>query len=160
MKDMMDAVPVEERWRTGGVSIYCDPETYPTDQHLRDLPQYISVGVGIHPRHARYSVVRVNQAVERFQNLLANPRVVAFGEVGLDHSEPMKYWEYQVEMLEKMLPFLEDRHVLVIHCRGMEEDCGTEAFLLPLHFRKRYVRTHHSIHLHCFTGNRYSRIGG
>jgi len=157
MKDMMDAVPVEESRRTslvGGVSIYCDPETYPTDQHLRDLPQYISVGVGIHPRHARYSVVRVNQAVGRFQNLLANPRVAVFGEVGLDHSEPMKYWAYQVEMLEKMLPFLEDRHVLVIHCRGMEGDCGTEAFLLLLHVLKRYVRTHHPIHLHCFTGNR------
>ncbi|KAH3842572.1 hypothetical protein DPMN_116069 [Dreissena polymorpha] len=119
MKDMMDAVSVEESRRTslvGGISIYCDPETYQTDQHLHDLPQYISVGVGIHPRHACYSVVQVNQAVERFQNLLANPCMVAFGEVGLDHSEPMKYWAYQVEMLEKMLPFLEDRHVLVIHC--------------------------------------------
>ncbi|KAH3713702.1 hypothetical protein DPMN_073499 [Dreissena polymorpha] len=120
MKDMTDAVPVEESRRTslvGGVSIYCDPETYPTDQHLCDLPQYISVGVGIHTCHERYSVVRVNQAVERFQNLLANPRVAAFGEVGVDHSEPMKYWAYQVEMLGKMLLFLKERQMLVIHCR-------------------------------------------
>ena len=128
---MMDAVTVVERRRTslvGGVSIYCDPDTYPTDQHLRDIPQYISIGVGIHPRHARYSVARVNQTVERFQTLLANPRVTVFGEVGINHKEPMKYWAFQVEMLERMLPFLEDRHVLVIHCRGMEDDCGTEAF--------------------------------
>ncbi|KAH3811584.1 hypothetical protein DPMN_139994 [Dreissena polymorpha] len=56
MEDIMNAVPVEESKRTSyvrGVSIYCHPETYPTDQHLRDLPQHISVGVGIHQRHAR-----------------------------------------------------------------------------------------------------------
>ncbi|KAH3811585.1 uncharacterized metal-dependent hydrolase YcfH-like [Dreissena polymorpha] len=67
----------------------------------------------------------------------------------------MTYWAYQVELLEKILPFLEDRHVLVIHFRGMEGDCSTEAFLLLLYVLKRYVRTHHPIHLHCFTGNRY-----
>ncbi|KAH3822973.1 hypothetical protein DPMN_124767 [Dreissena polymorpha] len=114
------------RW---GVSIYCDPDTYPMDQHVPDLPQYISVGLGIHPRHAlKYSVTLVNQAVKTFQNLLGNPCMAVFGEVGLHHTEPIKCWAYQVEMLEKILPFLEDRHVLVIHCHGMEDDCGTEGF--------------------------------
>ena len=81
--------------------------------------------------------------------------MIAFGEVGLDLTEPLKYWAYQVELLEKVLPYLEDRHVLVIHCRGMIGDCGTEAFLLLLHFLKKNVRQHQQIHLHCFTGNSY-----
>ena len=80
---------------------------------------------------------------------------MAFGEIGLDHSEPMKFWANQVELLQKLLPFLEDRHVLVIHCRGMHGDCGTEAFLLLLHFLRKYVRSHQPVHLHCFTGNKY-----
>ena len=67
----------------------------------------------------------------------------------------MKYWAFQVDLLKELLPFLEDRHVLVIHCRGMAGDCGTEAYLLLLHFLKKSVRTHHRIHLHCFTGNQY-----
>ena len=37
----------------------------------------------------------------------------------------------------------------------MAGDCGTEAYLLLLHFLKKSVRTHHRINLHCFTGNQY-----
>lgn len=113
------------------------------------------MGLGFHPKHAKNSVGRIEDEVSQLRRLLRNSRVVAFGEVGLDHSEPMKYWAYQVELLEKVLPLIEDRHVLVIHCRGMEGDCGTEAFLLLLFFLRRYVRSHQPVHLHCFTGNKY-----
>ena len=44
----------------------------------------------------------------------------------------MNYWAYQVKLLEKVLPFLEDRHVLVVHCRGMDGDCGTETVYTTL----------------------------
>ena len=68
----------------------------------------------------------------------------------------MKYWAFQVELLEKVLPLFEDRHVLVIHCREMEGDaCDTEAFLLLLYFLRKFVRSQQPIHLPCFTGNRY-----
>ena len=114
------------------------------------MPRHISVGLGFHPKHAKNSLQRIENEVSQFRRLIRNPRVVAFGEIGLDHSEPMKYWAYQVELLEKVRPFLEDRHVLVVRCCGMDGDCGTEAFLLLL-----YVRSHQPIHLHCFTGNKY-----
>ena len=43
----------------------------------------------------------------------------------------------------------------MIHCRGLKGDCGTEVFLLLLHFLKKNVRPHQQMHLHCFTGNSY-----
>lgn len=158
LDDIIQQAPVDENKKislVGAVAIYCDPRTYPTDQYLQQMPQQISVGLGFHPKHAKNSVARIEDEVRQFRRLLRNPRVVAFGEVGLDHSEPMKYWAYQVELLEKVLPFLEDRHVLVIHCRGMQGDCGTEAFMLLLYFLRKNVRSHQSVHLHCFTGNSY-----
>ena len=45
--------------------------------------------------------------------------------------------------------------MLVIHCRGMRGDCGTEVFSLLLHFLRKYVRSHQPIHIHCFTGYCY-----
>ena len=129
-------------------------DTYPTERFLDRMPEHIGVGIGFHPRHARNSRSSIDEGVRQLRRLLRHPRVIA-GEVGLDHTEPLKYWAYQVELLEKVLPYLEDRHVLLIHCRGMIGDCGTEAFLLLLHFLKKNVRQHQQIHLHCFTGNSY-----
>jgi TatD DNase family protein len=158
LDEVLATVPVDPDKKItlkGAVAIYCDPRTYPTEQDLLDLPSHVSVGLGFHPKHASYSVSRIDDEVRQFRRLLRNPRVVAFGEVGLDHSEPMKHWAYQAELLEKVLPLLEDRHVLVLHCRGMQGDCGTEAFLLLLHLLKKHVRPQTAIHLHCFTGNQY-----
>lgn len=116
---------------------HCEPRTFPYDGYLCQIPEHISVGIGIHLKHARNSVARTDE-VRQLRMLLRHPSVVAFGEVGLDHSDPLKYWAYQVELLEKLLPSLEDRHVLVIHCRGMHGDCGTEAFLLLLPFLRKH----------------------
>lgn len=156
--DILKVAPVEDNKRiylVGAIAIYCDPDTYPSERYLDQLPENISVGIGYHPKHASDSRRKIDQGVRHLQRLLRHPRVVAFGEVGLDHTEPHRHWSYQLELLEKVLPYLEDRHVLVIHCRGMDDDCGTEAFFLLRHFLKKKVRRDQSIHLHCFTGNSY-----
>lgn len=158
LDEILAEVPVDEDKQinlVGAVAIYCDPKTYPTDHELRRLPSHVGVGVGFHPRHARHSVSTTEADAHVFRRLLAHPRVIAFGEVGLDHTEPMRHWANQVDLLELILPALEDRHVLVLHCRGMDGDCGTEAFLLLLHFLRKHVRSRHPIHLHCFTGNQF-----
>ena len=137
--DILQQAPVDDDKRislVGAIAIYCDPDTYPTERFLDRMPEHIGVGIGFHPRHARNSRSSIDEGVRQLRRLLRHPRVIAFGEVGLDHTEPLKYWAYQVELLEKVLPYLEDRHVLLIHCRGMIGDCGTEAFLLLLHFLK------------------------
>ena len=86
--------------------------TYPTERYLQQIPHHIYVGLGFHPKHAKNIPARTEDEVHQFQRLIKNPRVVAFGEIGLDHSKPMKYWAYQVELLQMLLPFLEDRFVL------------------------------------------------
>ncbi|XP_053380308.1 putative deoxyribonuclease TATDN2 [Mercenaria mercenaria] len=115
----------------------------------------MSVAIGFHPKHASSSHHRLNEDIKLMLRLLRHPKVSAFGEIGIDHTEPRKDWSYQVDLLEKILPELQDQHVLIVHCRGMRGDCGTEAFLLLLHFLKKLVRTNHPIHLHCFAGNQY-----
>ncbi|XP_033731240.1 uncharacterized protein LOC117341721 [Pecten maximus] len=60
-------------------------------------------------------------------------------------------------MLEKILPLVEPRHVLVLHCRGMSGDSGAEAYLLLLHYVKKAVPEDQRIYLHCFNGDSYVR---
>lgn len=158
LDDVLKAVHVnreEQIQLTGTVAVFCDPHTYPSGKRLLDLPRNMFISVGIHPRHAHGGYRFVEQSVQDLSRILKNQRVKALGEVGLDHTEPMKNWHLQVDLLHKVLPLLQDEHVLVIHCRGMRNDCGTEAYLLLLHVLKQHVRPNHSIHLHCFAGNQY-----
>ena len=53
----------------GGVVIYCNPDTYPSQHFLDCLPEHISVGIGFHPKHAKN-----------------NPTVI-IGNIGTDRSE-------------------------------------------------------------------------
>lgn len=156
--DILQRAPVEDNKRismVGAIAIYCDPDTYPSERYLDLLPEFIGVGIGYHPKHATDSRAKINEEVRHLRRLLRHPRIVALGEVGLDHSEPHRNWSYQLDLLEKVLLYLEDRHVLVIHCRAMEDDCGTEVYLLLLRFLRKKVRHHQPIHLHCFAGNSY-----
>ncbi|KAH3890667.1 hypothetical protein DPMN_014752 [Dreissena polymorpha] len=59
-----------------------------------------------------------------------------------------------MELLRLTIPLIKGHHVLVLHCRGMVDDCGTEAFMLLLNLLKSLPQTQR-IHLHCFTGNTY-----
>ncbi|XP_053389778.1 uncharacterized metal-dependent hydrolase YcfH-like [Mercenaria mercenaria] len=158
LDDIINCVPVDADKKVnlvGTVAVYCDPRSYPSEQCLLDLPEDMTVAIEFHPKHAKNSVRSLDVDTMQLPRLLQNSRVKALGEIGLDHSEPIKYWSYQVELLEKVLPLLEDHHILIIHCRGMKGNCGTEAFLLLLHFLQQKVRQNHPIHLHCFTGNQY-----
>ena len=158
LEDIIQRVPVDDRKKitlVGTVAIYCDQDTYSADVKLRELPSSIMVGAEIHPRHARNRASHIEADVRHLRRLLQHPRVIALGEVGLDHTEPIESWASQVKLLEKVFPLIKDRHVLVIQCHGMDGDCCTEAFMLLLHFMKKRVRSFQPIHQHCFTGNQY-----
>ena len=159
LRDILQAVPVppsEQVSVTRSVAVYCDPKTYPSPERLLYLEEGIAVAVGIHPRHASsLKKDRLTGVLETLKPLLDHPRVKAVGEVGLDRTEPVEAWSSQLMLLERVLPLLKDGQVLVLHCRGVDGDCGTEAFLQFLCFTQKYVRPHQRIHLHCFTGNQY-----
>ncbi|KAJ8315880.1 hypothetical protein KUTeg_006556 [Tegillarca granosa] len=149
-------VPAEERVSLiGSVAVFCDPKSYPSVERLVVLPENKSVAVGLHPKHSGYSSEAQAGYVKKLRNLLDHPKVCAIGEIGLDHSVDIKEWHCQVELLERILPLVKEDKVLVLHCRAMQNDCGTEVYFLLLHFLKRYLRPSQRIHLHCYTGNEH-----
>ncbi|XP_033728831.1 uncharacterized protein LOC117317969 [Pecten maximus] len=140
----------------GTCASFCDPETYPTTDSLKTLPADMEVAVGVHPKK-RYSSSELDRVIRKLKDLVRQRRVTAVGEVGVDHSVPPEQWPQQLVMLEKILPLVEPRHVLVLHCRGMSGDSGAEAYLLLLHYVKKAVPEDQRIYLHCFNGDSYVR---
>ena len=139
LDELLTRAPVEQGKEislVGACASYCDPDTYPESGGLFDLPGFIKVVVGFHPKHSARGQ-RYSGFIQRLRELLKHPRVQGLGEVGLDHSVPMGQWHDQVIMLNKILPLLERRHVLVLHCRGMDDDNGTEAYMLLRNLLKK-----------------------
>lgn len=62
-----------------------------SEGYLCQIREHISVGIGIYPKHARNRVALIDEEVRQLRMLLRHPRVVAFGEEGLDHFEPLNY---------------------------------------------------------------------
>ncbi|XP_069125645.1 uncharacterized protein [Argopecten irradians] len=86
--DVEAASPLVEEQRrvriTGGVAVYCDPATYPSDEEIRQVTgDGYHVAVGAHPKALLTSEEEV-AFLERVQR----PDVKGFGEVGLDLSVP------------------------------------------------------------------------
>jgi Tat protein secretion system quality control protein TatD with DNase activity len=137
---------------SGVVGVFCDPETYPTkDQLLNWCSQGVVPAIGLHPKKDASDAV-----LRQMRDLLAMPEVVGFGEVGLDRTMPPNTWMDQLMKLEKVLPFLEARHVLILHCRGLTRDAD-ETLTTLLHLLvARGLPTEQGIHLHCFCGTALS----
>ena len=153
--ESLDGSRVEDSRRVNLVAVvanFCDPDTYPSDRRLADLPPEVIVTVGIHPKHARRSANYVRRAVVDLQRLLRNPRVAAIGEIGLDHSISDKDWPAQNELLRQIVPIISPHHVVVVHCRGITGDDGLEAYCLLRHIFKTLPPTQ-KFHLHSFMGN-------
>ncbi|XP_033747059.1 uncharacterized protein LOC117332283 [Pecten maximus] len=123
---------------------------------LKTLPADMEVAVGVHPKK-RYSSSEFDRVIRKLKDLVRQRRATAVDEVGFDHSVPPEYWHQQVVVLEKILPLVEPRHVLVLHCRGISGDSGAEAYLLRLHYVKKAVPEDQRIYLHCFNGDSYVR---
>jgi len=154
VREALDSSEVEESRRVtleAVVANFCDPETYPSDQTIAEFPPEIILTAGIHPKHARRSRNYVHNAVSGLERLLRNSRVVGVGEIGLDHSINDKDWHTQNALLRRVLPLIEPRHVVVVHCRGMDGDDGLEAYALLRSLFKSLPSTQ-KIHLHSFMG--------
>ncbi|XP_033758156.1 putative deoxyribonuclease TATDN2 [Pecten maximus] len=139
----------------GTCASFCDPDTYPSAERLLDLPRDMVVAVRLHPKTKFQSFREVDDCFRHLRKLVQQERVTAVGEVGLDHTVPMRDWHYQMVNLQKILPLVTTRHVLVLHCRGMSHDNGTEVYMLLLSLVRQGVSRDQRIYLHCFNGDRY-----
>ena len=110
----------------------------------------LSPVIGVHPRGT------VNdREMLRLGGLLDRPEVVGLGEVGIDRTEPASRWINQLNKLERLLYYLQPRHILVLHCRGLKEVWdGDEAVTSVRHVLQGHLNVSKDklIHLHCFSG--------
>jgi TatD DNase family protein len=104
---------------------------------------WIYASIGIHPQHA------ADARVEHFPHLselARNPKVIAWGEIGLDYHWPEPAREVQHEVFRRQLALAREAKLpIVIHCRDAWDDC--------LAMIKEYWSSSGlGGILHCFTG--------
>ncbi|XP_060081308.1 3'-5' ssDNA/RNA exonuclease TatD-like [Ylistrum balloti] len=139
----------------GSCVSFCDPYTYPAGRSLLDLPEDMVVAVGLHPKHHIRHQKDEDDSFRKLKELSWLGRVTAIVEMGLDHIEPRRRWPEQMDLLERVLTLLRVRHTLVLHCRGMPGDTGTETYMLLLHLVRKNVPADQRIYFHCFSGDEY-----
>ncbi|XP_053409131.1 putative deoxyribonuclease TATDN2 [Mercenaria mercenaria] len=152
LKEMSNLNPLEshEVHLVGVVGVFCDPETYPTQEGIKSWSeQGVVPVVGIHPRKAL-----TDKGFSKLAEVLQFPEVAGLGEIGLDRTEPAEKWAEQLRKVEQVLTLLQPEHVLVIHCRSLtnlsDESLLTMFYMLQSH---PSVSKKQLIHLHCFTGS-------
>ena len=116
----------------GAVAVYCDsdefPSILPTDPNLR-------IAIGVHPKKIQQFTPALQ---EHFSALLANTRVVAMGEIGLDMTEPRNTWPFQQEIFCNLLSYSCVRKPLVLHLRGDESEEGVSLYSRALSLVRQY----------------------
>ena len=126
--------------------ILCVAVSAATSQAVLKLAEKFDLvaAVGIHPNSAAEAAPYDWDNVVSF---VANPRVVALGETGLD-----RYWDYtplpiQQEYLDRHLRLAQDRDLpVILHCRDAAED------LLPM-LREAVARGPLRGIIHAFSGD-------
>jgi TatD DNase family protein len=127
--DDLDAVV--ERAEAAGVSQIVAPavdlESAKASLLLAGRYEGVYATAGYHPHDAN---TLTGAALAEVDALLAQPKVVAVGEIGLDYFRFHSTREEQLETIEKMLA-LAERHAMpvIVHCRDAWDDM--EAVLTP-----------------------------
>lgn len=110
---------------------------------------WIYTSVGIHPHEARLADVT---SYEKMQSLAAHPKVIGWGEIGLDY-----FYEYSARDTQRMV-FIDQmemakaaRKPIIIHCRpsNNSDDAWDECLSM---LRDYWASSGLGGILHCFTG--------
>ncbi|MFY9908873.1 MAG: TatD family hydrolase [Candidatus Sulfotelmatobacter sp.] len=126
------------------------PEDLECGIRLAEKYDFIYATLGIHPHEARLA----NEAAyTRMEQLARNPKVIAWGEIGLDY-----YYDYSPRDVQKQV-FLRQMELaaaakrpIVIHCRPSENSENAWEDCLAL-LREHWAAKGLGGILHCFTGN-------
>jgi TatD DNase family protein len=116
---------------------------------LADKYDFIYATLGIHPHEARLA----NEAVyARMTELASHPKVIAWGEIGLDYYYDHSPREVQKQVfLRQMELAAEAKLPIVIHCRPSENSENAWDDCLSL-IREHWAARGLGGVLHCFTG--------
>lgn len=142
---------IEDAHAAGVTRILAVGTGTPADDHIdatisvADRYDFIYATVGVHPHEAGLASLPFLQDVRRKAD---HPKVIAWGEVGLDYHYNYSSRETQSQILEEQIKLAEDADLpVVFHCREAEQDLVT---VLERHARNRSWGV-----LHCFTGPRW-----
>ncbi len=141
---------------TGIVTLGCgaDPSAMQEAVEIAHAHDAIRAAIGIHP-HEADAATRASYA--EMERLLADPAVVALGEVGLDYHYDLSSRDGQRKAFALQIGLAaEVNKPLVIHCREAHEDCLAMLGQGPLPARGGVI--------HCFTegpevARRYLELG-
>jgi len=107
--------------------------------------------LGIHPHEARLAS---EEHFARMKQLARNPKVIAWGEIGLDYFYNHSPREVQRQVFIRQMELARDAELpIVIHCRPSEssDDAWADCLLL---IREHWASSGLGGVLHCFTGEK------
>jgi TatD DNase family protein len=117
---------------------------------LAEKYDFIYATLGIHPHEARLA----NEAAyQKMEGLAKHPKVIAWGEIGLDYYYDHSPREVQKEVFTRQMELAAvARLPIVIHCRPSEASDNAWEDCLGL-MREHWAAKGLGGILHCFTGN-------
>jgi TatD DNase family protein len=116
---------------------------------LADQYDFIYATLGIHPHEARLAD---DAAYQKMEILAKHPKVIAWGEIGLDYFYDHSVRDVQKEVFIRQMELAADAKLpIVIHCRPSDgsENAWEDCFDL---FRSHWLSHGLGGILHCFTG--------
>ncbi|HTC56360.1 MAG TPA: TatD family hydrolase [Candidatus Sulfotelmatobacter sp.] len=126
------------------------PEDVDCGIRLAEKYDFIYATLGIHPHEARLANEDAYQNMER---LAKHPKVIAWGEIGLDYYYDHSPREVQKEVFTRQMELAATAKLpIVIHCRPSEESDNAWDDCLGL-IREHWAAKGLGGILHCFTGN-------
>jgi TatD DNase family protein len=113
-----------------------------------EMPRILATA-GIHPHEAQLAD---QAALEKLDGLLANPDVLAVGEIGLDYYYDHSPRELQKHVFAQQMEISANRRrPIIIHCRPSDGSSNAWDDTLEM-IEKQWVQTNLGGILHCFTG--------
>jgi len=126
------------------------PEQVDCGIRLAEKYEFIYATLGIHPHEARLANDAAYQNMER---LAKHPKVIAWGEIGLDYFYEHSARDLQKDVFVRQMELAASAKLpIVIHCRPSEssEDAWEDCLSLV---RQHWAAKGLGGILHCFTGN-------
>jgi TatD DNase family protein len=126
------------------------PEQVDCGLRLADKYDFIYATLGIHPHEARLADEAAYQNMER---LARHPKIIAWGEIGLDYHYDHSPRDIQVKVFTRQMELAAAAKLpIVIHCRPSDgSDNAWEDCLVLM--REHWAPKGLGGILHCFTGN-------
>jgi TatD DNase family protein len=125
------------------------PEQVDCGIRLAENHDFIYATIGIHPHEARLANEAAYQSMER---LAKHPKVIAWGEIGLDYYYDHSPREVQKEVFTRQMELAAAAKLpIVIHCRPSEASHDAWDDCLAL-IREHWAAKALGGILHCFTG--------